>query len=340
MQAAFDILGGFNLTYWLSYPAQIPSFPVPMQGTVFWKPVFEYDNSENDGTITFRKTLSFSTTFTARVFASEVNEAIYRYATAQQSSTASLDLTLGLGSAAFEVLGAAASQENTTTTEFDSALRLVREHAAGVVQTTVQSTEQTYTVGPRSRLNLYQKVFHFAGLDHECDAVRVSPRVLRESEAVDVVVRARPVAFVKDIQVVYGDCAAEAPPLRVVEVHGGNADINAGFGGKYVWLVPLYTFDPAEAASRFDLIVQEDGYGGWPDLAKGAGGQFRFLRAVHDPRAHVKIRELAFLRSGAGAVGGVEGWGFSGRTEDINRERQGDWLYLMWKTHAVPEPIL
>ncbi|EKM50344.1 uncharacterized protein PHACADRAFT_264971, partial [Phanerochaete carnosa HHB-10118-sp] len=231
--------------------------------------------------ITFRKTLSYSTTFSSRVFVSEINEAVYRYTQQQYDSSMSFNFERK----AFEILGAVASQENTTTTEFDTALRYLKEHTIEVVETKSQSTEQIYTVGPRSKLNLYRKVFNFAGLDHECDAMKTSSKVLRETEVVDVMVKARPVAFVRDIQVglslrgpiqvrscvvglqvVYGNVAAERPDMRVVEVNGGNDDINAGFGGDYVWLKPVYTFDPVEAASRFDLIIQGGGYLDWPDL--------------------------------------------------------------------------
>lgn len=105
----------------------------------------------------------------------------------------------------------------------------------------------------------------------------------------------------------------------------------------FVWLKPVYTYNVEEAASRFDLIIQGSGVPGWPDLAKGAGGQFRFLRAVNDHMSSTKITELALLRGGY--VDSVSLWGFSGKTEDINGSRKGDFLYLMWKTHPVPDMV-
>ncbi|EKM50341.1 uncharacterized protein PHACADRAFT_105609 [Phanerochaete carnosa HHB-10118-sp] len=307
-----------------------PVLSVSMQGTVFWKPVFEYDNSENDGTITFRKTLFHTTTFMAKVFDREVNEAVYRHSQRQRNNSVSFDFE----HKAFEVLAVVALQDNRTMTEFDAALQHVKERTVEVVHAT---TQQSDTIGPRSKLNLYQKVFNFAGLNYECDTFKTSSAPLYQTKVVDVTVRVRPVSFIRDIEVIYGDYAAQAPAVRVVEVSGGNDDINAGFGGKYVWLRPIYTYNPAEAASRFDLIIQDGEHLDWPDLAKWAGGKYRFLRAVNDHMSPVKITQLALLRGGY--VEKVDGWGYSEKTGDINGGRWGDYLYLVWKTHAVPDHI-
>ena len=134
MRALLVILSAFSVTALM----QGPVYSVPMQGRISWKPVFEYDNSGNDGTITFRKTLSYTTSFTSKVFMREVNEASYRHAQQQQDSSTSINV----GRKAFEVLGVIASRDNTTTTEFDTALRLTKEHTMETVQTTTQSTEQ------------------------------------------------------------------------------------------------------------------------------------------------------------------------------------------------------
>ena len=40
------------------------------------------------------------------------------------------------------------------------------------------------------------------------------------------------------------------------------------------------------------------GVPGWEDLARGAGGKFRFLRAINDHTSRVKITELTLLRGG------------------------------------------
>ncbi|GJE88313.1 hypothetical protein PsYK624_043960 [Phanerochaete sordida] len=308
---------------------QSPVLSLSMKGKVSWRPVFEYDNSENEGSITFRKKVTHITMFTARTFDREVNDAARRQTQHHARGSVSLDLSRK----AFEVLGVVATEHAAVTTEYDAALRLVRERETEIVRATKQSTEQTYTIGPRSKLNLYQKIFTFAGLTYECDAVKASPRPIRETEVVDVTVKVRPVAFIRDIEVVYGDSAAQAPPVRVAEVHGGNEDINGGFGGKYVWLRPVYTLDPAAAASRFDLVVQDGAHAAWPDLAKGAGGQFRYLRAVRDGMAHAKMTHLTLFRGGF--LERVDQWGWVGKTGDINGGRKGDFLYLAWKTQTV-----
>ena len=45
-----------------------------------------------------------------------------------------------------------------------------------------------------------------------------------------------------------------------------------------MWLEPVYTYNSAEAATSFDILIQENEKPGWYDLAKGAGGNYRYLR--------------------------------------------------------------
>lgn len=104
-------------------------------------------------------------------------------------------------------------------------------------------------------------------------------------------------------------------------------------GDRYVWLVPVYTYNAAEAAVRFDLSIQEKAHSGWPDLAKGAGGSYRYLRAAADPGNPDKITKLILKRSGS-EVKSFDA-AYSGHTGDINRGRGLDYLYLLWATRAA-----
>ena len=69
------------------------------------------------------------------------------------------------------------------------------------------------------------------------------------------------------------------------------------------------------------------------DLAKGAGGDFRYLKAVPDAKNASKIMALKLYRSN-GPV-----WTFpamyAGCTGDINVNRGKTYLYLMWSTNVV-----
>jgi hypothetical protein len=101
-----------------------------------------------------------------------------------------------------------------------------------------------------------------------------------------------------------------------------------------VWLVPEYTSQIEEAVTNFDLFIQNTATAG-PDLASGAGGEFRYLVPIKNPREKKKITEIALMRRKDGDLRGPgHGYGNS-LTSDINRHRGGDWLYLVGKEVEV-----
>lgn len=95
----------------------------------------------------------------------------------------------------------------------------------------------------------------------------------------------------------------------------------------------MWTEDADEAAVRFDLFIQAKEHKGWSDLAKGAGGSFRYLRAVQDENNADKITELKLHRSAASPVKDFGDW--DGHTGDINQGRALSYLYFMWKNHTA-----
>ena len=97
--------------------------------------------------------------------------------------------------------------------------------------------------------------------------------------------------------------------------------------------MPVYTDSVAEAATGFDLFIQGDEHAGWPDLAAGAGGDYRYIRPVSDSRTKDKITQLKLLR----LDDKVEYLPapYTGRTGDINADRGKSFLYLMWETRTM-----
>lgn len=47
--------------------------------------------------------------------------------------------------------------------------------------------------------------------------------------------------MIKGIQVVYTHSSRKKPEDAIAEMYGKSGDINDGFGGIYVWLVPVWT---------------------------------------------------------------------------------------------------
>jgi len=140
-----------------------------------------------------------------------------------------------------------------------------------------------------------------------------------------------------------------------VQEEGGkveDADINKGHGGKYVWIVPLYTDDKAKAAIGFNFVKRtaEDQFS-WTnrDLAEGAGGNYRYLVPERQRDDHSEdgfpILSLSLKREGTltqwmqtgedGLIGGkfkqavIDGE-YRGHSGDINAGRGGDYLFLCY----------
>ena len=102
---------------------------------------------------------------------------------------------------------------------------------------------------------------------------------------------------------------------------------------RYVWIVPTYTYTAADAATRFDLFIQDKSHPGWDDLAKGAGGSYRYLVPVPDGNNITKITGLKLYRSN-NAVGAFPA-PYVSHTSDINANRGKSFLYLIWSNAAA-----
>ncbi|KAG8712767.1 hypothetical protein FRC08_014114 [Ceratobasidium sp. 394] len=115
--------------------------------------------------------------------------------------------------------------------------------------------------------------------------------------------------------------------LEVVYEHTNNAvdgeDINKGFGGEYIYLVPRYTSNPKEAARGFSVVtsVQED----WcaTDISTGDGrALYRYIQAHYRPEGDG--RPITSVHLQEQLMG-------DGHTGDLNKGRGGRYLYLCWK---------
>lgn len=97
-----------------------------------------------------------------------------------------------------------------------------------------------------------------------------------------------------------------------------------------MWLVPEYTTDPNSAAIAFQISVQSIADLAFDDLAKGAGGDYRYLAPRYDAKVRTKVTEVQLLRSGAPVKAPPAGW--QGISNDVNVGRQRTYLYVIWKS--------
>ncbi|RAL10216.1 uncharacterized protein BO97DRAFT_144237 [Aspergillus homomorphus CBS 101889] len=136
--------------------------------------------------------------------------------------------------------------------------------------------------------------------------------------------------WLSNIYPVYGDHESEKPNEAIPVVDNKNGDINAGFGGKYVWLVANYFHDSEYGIAEIKVVISEDEKPGQLDLAKGAGGQYRYLET--STHGEYGISSLKLLRSGEEVTSeNFKSQGFHGWSSDVNAGRGGDYLYLVWK---------
>ncbi|PHH88530.1 hypothetical protein CDD83_7422 [Cordyceps sp. RAO-2017] len=135
--------------------------------------------------------------------------------------------------------------------------------------------------------------------------------------------------YISGVDVVYED---DPPREAVKQVDLGNADINSGYGGKFVWLVPTYSDRREDACTEMVVTIQYDSIPSLNDLAAGTGGHFRYLTCKKDAEK-LPIRHLALHRSESEVqLEDIRKDKYNGMTMDINKDRRGTFLYLLWRT--------
>ncbi|EJD43972.1 hypothetical protein AURDEDRAFT_152297 [Auricularia subglabra TFB-10046 SS5] len=293
----------------------------------------EYDNSNNINTsITRNVEVVHSKTIRGKDYSKVVNE------TSRETAN-----KLNVNVSASATWGSVSA---TVSSGFETA-HLLRDFVSSTTevaredeQTWSQKETNSFTIGPGDKLYFYQQVFTGPGISFALDTTSVtsSKKTAADGNDIDIIVRSRAIEFIKDITVVYGDSQGLQPNDRVREATGQSDDINFDFEGKYVWLVPQYTYNTNEAATSFELRTQGGAVRGMSDLAVGAGGAYRYLVAIKDSRQTKKLVELKLLRDNgsitAGEVPGRLGSNhWTGLMQDINVGRKKTWLYLVWRLY-------
>ena len=113
---------------------------------------------------------------------------------------------------------------------------------------------------------------------------------------------------------------------------------------RYVYLEPIYTSQVARALTDVRVIIQNDpwtppdGTTGTNDLAKGAGGKFRYLQFGRNTSIFTKYEAAVMLRKDDGQGGSLsEVPNYNVLTTDINKDRGGDFLYVAFRARDVFE---
>lgn len=151
--------------------------------------------------------------------------------------------------------------------------------------------------------------------------------------------------FLVDLKVVLKNDYSP-PDGAVTEVIGKSNDINSGFGGSFVFLVPVWGSELKDAIYNIVPYTQCERSvdPSLVDLAAGAGGDYRYLFLDRSPKKFGLIRNIALVRRDSIPGNSVfedspPGWdpqviaslfGYSVGSDDLNRNRKGKYLYLVW----------
>lgn len=112
-------------------------------------------------------------------------------------------------------------------------------------------------------------------------------------------------------------------------------------GSSAVYPQSVYTNEPKQAATFFHIVVQDVPNALYVDLAKGAGGVYRYLVPVRHARQKRKIVGAILYHTTDGLNAPklsalVKSLGYNGSTTNINEGKGGDCLYLLWKSIWCP----
>lgn len=294
---------------------------VRSEATFSWKLVFSYENPNDKDTIvqTYESKVSRHVSF------SSAYEKIHTEAKAQ-STTVSFGMNFDI--IGFDILGGGMKSDYETQTSI-SVSDEIKRSISTTEDTSSETTATAYwPVNPGTKLEIYQLCFTAPGIYEDFSVFSSSNKT---PLTIPIAYYVKPKQFIQKLEVVYGNLPSEVPQNVVEEVSNQSPDINKGYGGDYVWLVPAWTTDAKKAATTFQFIKQSVPDPNRPneDLARGAGDSYRYLIPLIDyPHDTKRIVEVKLFRS-SNPIDSFPN--FDNHTTDINEGRKGDYLYLAWK---------
>jgi len=104
--------------------------------------------------------------------------------------------------------------------------------------TSSRKMTEVFVVGPKSKMRVYRLIFSGPGITYATETVSTNPKPMKD---VLISCTVKQKLFLKDIRVVHSSSASQRPRDLIEDNLMKKHDINSGFGGKYVWLVPVWT---------------------------------------------------------------------------------------------------
>ncbi len=135
------------------------------KGRYYWELIFSYDNSDNEGTLTDKTTVTKRTRVDSKSFMSNKFNVSSGFKYNNETSA----------SVKYEGLGEA-SEKSSFSYHLDLAYELVKSSETATSVDTEVKTERSYTVGARSKLNMYRLCYECEGSSIATDIVATQPQ--------------------------------------------------------------------------------------------------------------------------------------------------------------------
>jgi len=154
-----------------------------------------------------------------------------------QKETLQRATSLGMGVDASGVLdvvkvGFKANVEHSISSAYESTVE------QRIESNSTRKTVEEFNVGPHSRQAMYRLIYSGPGVNYASETVSTSPKPMSDV-IINFTVKQKP--LLKDIKVVYSDTPSGIPNELLEDSVYGKSDINLGFNGQFVWLVPIWT---------------------------------------------------------------------------------------------------
>ncbi|KAF8849000.1 hypothetical protein BDZ45DRAFT_732564 [Acephala macrosclerotiorum] len=192
--------------------------------------------------------------------------------------------------------------------------------------------ERVNTVGAKITKPTTVDILYGTALNSDSDPVNIDWGRTGCSLSVGV----PPTLYVRDIEIVFMDKEDENTvllPTLCTELMLQSANINEGFGGRHVYIRPLFTTNPAEAITRIHAWHTTAPDLGFQDLAQGCSGDhdFRYVKTIRNVGVDPPVTGLFLLRSDQPQKI-QDRAGYSRMSPDINEGRKKSCLYFIWRT--------
>lgn len=196
---------------------------ITVEGEYYWERIYYIDNTNQNNPYKETRKISKSVTTSYSDLTKSVMEAAIK---------TSMSLDVG---GVFDIItvGVKGSLDTELTTSYQSTIERKTETTVTEVLT------KEFTVGANSIGEMFRLIYKGPGVTYATGTVSSNGSL--PLDKVFITCRVRQTPLIKDIRVMYTSQSIDMPENVITDTFGGSPDVNKGFGGKYVFLVPVYT---------------------------------------------------------------------------------------------------